>query len=172
MKITIKDFNLEHLQLWNMWKEKDHVKNSWFLEGYEPPEKILEKIGGKNGHTYPFVIYSDNKPVGYIQCCDLDAYYKLNPDGEGVYKNDKAKSFCVDIFIGEEDHLGKGIGSLAVKKFIDVIYDKFDCDQILIDPIASNKAAIRCYEKAGFEFLRYDDDGVSAENIYVMRHVK
>nr|MCH9770202.1 acetyltransferase [Gammaproteobacteria bacterium] len=73
MNITFKPFTKEHLPLWNRWVEVPHVKNTWFMDGYEPTDKILEKIDG-NGHTYPFVILVGDHPIGYIQCCDLYAY--------------------------------------------------------------------------------------------------
>ncbi len=51
-KMTVKD-----IPLWERWITIPHVKEVWFIEGYETSDYIYQKIQG-NGHTYPFIIYS------------------------------------------------------------------------------------------------------------------
>ena len=63
----------EHIPLWEQWVQLPHVKESWFIEGYETPDVIYEKIEG-NGYDHSFIIDIDDFPVGYIVCCDLYAY--------------------------------------------------------------------------------------------------
>ncbi|MEQ9116372.1 MAG: GNAT family N-acetyltransferase [Rickettsiales bacterium] len=167
MKLSFRKFEMSDLDHWYRWAEVPHVKDSWFQEGYEPPEKIISKIKG-NGYDHPFVICADDKPIGYIQASNLDEYYKKNPDGYGVFKNDGSKKFCIDLFIAEEGCLNKGIGTELMSKFTKHIFDNYDCKQIFIDPEYSNKRAIRCYEKVGFKFLRFDNDTAS-NKVYVMR---
>ena len=54
-----------------------------------------------------------------------------------------------DIFIGEEKYLNQGIGSKAIIQFL----KEHSCSYVFIfaDPKSTNLAAIRSYEKAGFE---------------------
>ena len=85
--ITFTPFTAEHLPHYFAWSEIDHVKNVWFLEGYEPREYILKKIEG-NGYDYPFVILLDERPIGYIQYSDLYAYHMLCPDPKGVFTDE------------------------------------------------------------------------------------
>jgi RimJ/RimL family protein N-acetyltransferase len=165
MKITFKKFAEQDLPLFLEWAKRPHVKDAWFVGGYEPIDKYDEKIVG-NGYDYSFIICLDNNPVGYIQCSDLYAYKKLCPKPKGVFTNEEPGAFCLDLFIGEEEYLNKGYGAEIVKLFVDKLFAEFKAKKILIDPACSNKRAIRCYEKAGFEIIKKEHDGV--EEVYIM----
>ena len=160
MNITFKPFTKEHLPLWNRWVEVPHVKNTWFMDGYEPTDKILEKIDG-NGHTYPFVILVGDHPIGYIQCCDLYAYRMTVAKPDGLFADEQKNTFCVDLFIAENDYLDKGYGTQIIKLFSHKLFNEFHANKILIDPASSNKRAIRCYEKSGYSFVKEANDGVT-----------
>ena len=159
-KITFKKFSEQDLPLFFEWAKKQHVKDTWFMDGYESLDKYSEKISG-NGYDYSFIIYVDEKPIGYIQCSDLYAYKTLCPKPKGVFTNEMPGAFCLDLFIGEEECLDRGYGAQIVKLFIDKLDAEFKAKRIVVDPACSNKRAIRCYEKAGFRFLRKEYDGVT-----------
>jgi RimJ/RimL family protein N-acetyltransferase len=159
-KISFKKFVQQDLALFFAWTKKPHVKNTWFINGYESIDKYSEKIKG-NGYDYSFIIYIDDKPIGYIQCSDLYAYKTLCPNPKGIFINEEPGIFCLDLFIGEEEYLNKGYGTKIVKLFVGKLFAEFKAKKILIDPACSNKRAIRCYEKAGFKFLRKEHDGVT-----------
>ncbi len=160
MNISFKKFSNEHLPLWERWIEIPHVKDIWFVEGYETSDYMQEKMTG-NGYDYSFVIYLNDKPIGYTQCCDLYAYKTKCPIPKGLFTNEKPGTFCIDIFIAEESYLGKGYGTEVVKVFSEKVFKEFKAKMILIDPAASNVRAIKCYEKAGFHFVRKAHDGVT-----------
>jgi hypothetical protein len=65
MNIVFHPFQNKHVSLWQQWIEKPHVKDVWFIEGYETADYIYQKISG-NGYDYPFVIYVDDTLIGYI----------------------------------------------------------------------------------------------------------
>ena len=166
MDISFKFMQHEDIDLWNKWTEIEHVKDTWFLEGYETPDYINQKIEG-NGYDYPYIILVEDKPVGFIQCCDLFAYKSKCENLKGIFLDEEPGTFCLDLFIGEEEYLNKGYGSLTVEKFIAKLFKDYNANSILVDPSFSNKRAIRCYEKAGFEFVRVANDGVC--DCYVMK---
>lgn len=165
MNIAFKPMTLEDIPLWNSWSNKPHVQNVWFIEGYEPKDYITQKIMG-NGYDYPFIIVIDDQAIGYIVCCDLFAYRTRCPHPKGLFTQEQAGTFCMDLFIGEEDYLDKGYGTQIVKLFAQKIFNEFKAKIIYIDPSVTNKRAIRCYEKAGFQFARTAHDGVT--ECYVM----
>lgn len=169
MTIEFRPFQTEHLPLWEKWITIPHVKDVWFIPGYEPTSYIHQKIIG-NGYDYPFVIYLNNQPIGYIVCCDLYAYKTICPKPKGLFTQEDQGTFCMDLFIAEEDYLNKGYGTKIVKLFTDYIFTRFPAEIILIDPATSNKRAIRCYEKAGFTFVKKAFDGVT--DCYIMRKDK
>lgn len=164
MNITFKKFTLEDVPLYYEWAEKPHVKNVWFLDGYQAKEYILDKIAG-NGMEYPFVILVDDKPVGHIQYWDIHARDQIEKDKNDYFTGEPEGSYGIDIFIGEEDYLGKGYGTEALLLFTQLLFKHYGATKIVIDPDASNQYAIRSYEKAGFQFVRYAKDDVSGETI-------
>lgn len=167
-QISFKKLTQQDLSLFFEWAQKPHVKDTWFINGYEAINKYSEKIAG-NGYDYPFIIYVNDKPIGYIQCSDLYAYKTICPNPKGFFINEEPGTFCLDLFIGEEEYLNKGYGTEIIKLFVDKLFAEFKAKKILIDPACSNKRAIRCYEKAGFKFLRKERDGIT--ECYVMEFV-
>lgn len=150
----------DHIPLWKQWSAKDHVKTVWFIEGYEPANYVGEKITG-NGFDYPFIIYLDDHPIGYIVTSDLYAYRMIESNPNGIFTKEDLGTYCLDLFIGEEGYLNKGYGTQIVSEFIEYIYSHFTARQINIDPAISNKRAIRCYEKAGFKESHIENDGIT-----------
>ena len=157
--IEFKRMNQEHLELWDEWIKIPHVKDVWFIEGYEPATYMSKKLAG-NGYDFPFVIYLDHKAIGFIQCSDLYAYRILCPKPKGVFCHEEPGTFCFDLFIAEESLLGQGYGTKIVKAFTKKLRDEFKAQKILIDPAVDNKRALRCYEKADFKKVKTAHDGV------------
>ena len=155
-KMTVDDF-----PLYFRWAEKEHVKNTWFLGGYEPVESIKHKIIEGNGYDYSFIIMLNGIPIGYLQYCDLFAYKNLCPKPKGVFTDEPKGTVCIDLFIGEEDYLDKGFGTEIVGEFCRFLFSDSKINRILIDPAIENKRAIRCYEKAGFKKISEAFDGVT-----------
>lgn len=160
MKIKFKKFSATDMPLFLTWSKKPQVKDTWFAGGYESIEKYREKTKG-NGYDYAFIIYLDDKAIGYIQCSDLYAYRTKCSAPQGVFTNEELGTFCLDLFIGEEEYLNKGYGTEIVKAFVAKLFKDFKAKKILIDPACSNQRAIRCYEKAGFKIARKEHDGVN-----------
>lgn len=161
MNIGFKKFTKEYLPLYYKWAEKEHVKEIWFRPGYSPKEAIIKKIEG-NGYEFPFIFKIDNKCVGYIKYYDLAKF--TPPDS---LKNEPKGTLGFDLFIGEEDYLGKGYGTEIVKEFCNKILAPLGVKRIIVDPFTDNKRAIRCYEKAGFSFARVAKDDMGTET-YIM----
>ena len=162
MKITFKEFAFEDVPLYYEWAEKKHVNEVWFLEGYQPKEYILKKIE-KNGIESPFVILIDEKPIGYIQYWDVHARDIIEKDKRDYFTGSPAGTYGIDLFIGEEEYLGKGYGSKILRQFSQLLFEKYGALKLVVDPMASNKKAIRSYEKAGFNFSRMSYEPVGGD---------
>ncbi len=62
----------------------------------------------------------------------------------------KYRHAWIDVFL-DPALQGRGIGSEAVAKVVRMLIDERGHHRVVIDPAASNLAAVRAYEKAGFE---------------------
>jgi aminoglycoside 6'-N-acetyltransferase len=68
---------------------------------------------------------------------------------------------AIDTWIGEEDYLGKGYGTKMLQHAIDRCFADPKVTAILVDPLASNTASLRFYERLGFRLVerrRFGDD--------------
>jgi len=162
--ISIRPFTREDLPLYYEWAKIPHVRDTWFLEGYEGVDAIEGKIR-PGGYDFPFIILLDKEPIGYIQYSDLFAYRTQCEDRKGVFTDEEQGTYCLDLFLAT--HLGKGYGTEAVKEFCAWMKKHLPVKQILISPSVENKRAIRCYEKVGFQRIREAEDGV--EKVVILR---
>jgi|LGOV01.1.fsa_nt_gb RimJ/RimL family protein N-acetyltransferase len=60
------------------------------------------------------------------------------------------KSYEIDIWIANQEHLGKGIGTESITMLIDYIIEKYGVYTFIIRPWRKNIKAINTYKKCGF----------------------
>lgn len=169
MVITFQPLQESHFPLLLKWLKMPHVKAWWDQDVHWTPELIKKKYGtyvqGFKRLNLPdhivekpmhaFVVYVNGEEIGYIQY--YNAYDFPREQGyeiEGLPQN----MASLDVFIGEEDYFGKGLGPTIMKQFlkekVDPIYDA-----CFVDPDTANIQAILVYEKAGFKKVKTVKDG-------------
>ncbi|MBA3813318.1 MAG: GNAT family N-acetyltransferase [Alphaproteobacteria bacterium] len=154
-----------HLPLLLKWLKAAHVKAWWDQEIRWTPQLIKEKFGSyvqgyklEKGVRKPFqayVIYSDTQPVGYIQLYNAHDFPRDYPDGLEELPTSLA---AIDVFIGEKDFLGKGLGPHILTQFLHEHVDPY-YDACFVDPDTANVRAIGAYEKAGFIRINLIEEG-------------
>lgn len=164
MSIDFLPLTEAHLPLLLKWLETPHVKEWWdqdvvwteelirekyssYVQGYKRLE-IAGKIVKKPIHAY--IINYNNNPIGYIQ------YYNAYdfPREQGDKLEDLPLSLAsIDLFIGEKEYIGEGIGPLLMDQFIqNYIFKNFSA--VFVDPDTGNTGAIKAYKKCGFKIVR------------------
>ncbi len=161
MKISFKSLCEAHYTFLLKWLEAPHVKACWDPDIQWTLPLIEEKYADyakgyklENDEAKPisaYIIYVDNKPIGYIQLYNAYDFARTEPliglpSSLGAF----------DIFIGEVNYLRKGIGSKAIVLFLEEHGNYYS--HILVDPEKTNLAAIRTYEKAGFKKIKEHQD--------------
>ena len=140
------------LETLKRWDEKPHVKaaggdDDWFDWEAELPrqlawrELLIAELAGR--------------PIGMLQIID--------PAREETHYWGKvaANLRAVDIWIGEESDLGRGFGSRMMQLALARCFAEPSVKAVLIDPLISNTAARRFYERLGFKALerrRFGED--------------
>ncbi|MFN7038501.1 MAG: GNAT family N-acetyltransferase [Alphaproteobacteria bacterium] len=154
MNISFQPLNELHFLLLLKWLESSNVKKWWdqdiiytvdlvkekyasYTQGYKEINDIKKPINA-------YIFYFDNQPVGYIQIYNAYDFPRSKPL-VGLPENLGA----FDIFIGEEEYLGKNIGSRTISKFLNIYGNNYS--HFFVDPDLNNIAAIKSYEKAGFK---------------------
>ena len=154
-----------HFPLLLKWLETPHVKAWWDQDVVWTPELVTKRFGTyvqgykilKNikKPMHGFIICIDDKEIGYIQY--YNAYDFPREQGyviEGLPQN----MASIDLFIGEEEFIGKGLGPVIMMQFFkDHIASVYDA--CFVDPDTTNTSAIRAYEKAGFKRVKTVNEG-------------
>ena len=138
ISITFKPLEFSDIPTIHQWFNKPHVQAFYSLKHWTEQE-VFAKLKPYILSEKPvkgFIIVMNQQPIGYIQ------YYKVKDYAE--------HAAGMDLFIGEEPFVGKGLGSKTIKEFLDVIiWPQFQ--YCIVDPDVRNTAAIRCYEKLNFK---------------------
>jgi RimJ/RimL family protein N-acetyltransferase len=96
--------------------------------------------------THNYIVLLDGVAIGLVQTYRLRDY----PDYAACIGIDEGAG--IDLFIGELDHVGRGIGPLVIAAFArDVVFDLHGMEVCVASPDASNLRSLRAFEKAGFE---------------------
>ena len=124
---------LEPLDVSHVRRLRELHKNRGVLKWWGPME---DGFPFDEPESQRFAIVADGEVAGLIQWGD-DSY----EDNRHAY---------VDIFIGD-DFTGGGIGTEAMRQMTRRLIKQHRYHRITLDPAVENEAAIRSYEKAGFQ---------------------
>lgn len=146
LRITFRTAAIDDLPLLRYWDEQPHVidcdPDDWgwgddLLHFPDWREQLIAEL--------------DGRPIGFVQIID-PAKEETHYWGE-VPDNLRA----IDIWIGEKTDLGKGYGTIMMNLAIGRCFTDEKVTAILIDPLETNTAAIRFYERIGFQFVETRD---------------
>lgn len=159
------------------WLESPHWQE-WWGDPASELGYICDMVEGRDS-TKPFLFLLDGMPAGYIQVWFIADHLKEPWLSEAPWISEvPADSVGVDIGIGSETQLSRGLGSTVVRLFVERLRAEGHTT-ILIDPSVKNRRAIRAYEKAGFRkwivsressgqdetlIMRYAPDGTADQN--------
>lgn len=148
MTIEFKKLEIKNLGLLFKWLNTPHVTEWYGHKKFtldEVKQHYLPKINGTEP-TKSYIVMVDNKQVGYIQ----EYFIKDDPELLKYVDRDAAG---IDLFIGELEYLGRGLGQEIIKEFLGKIVFKEDgVTTCIIDPLVSNPRMIHVCEKAGFRY--------------------
>ena len=138
------------------WLRTEHVAEWW----RDPLEIAVEKrqaaLEGRRDVEH-YVILEDERPVGMIQTYRVGDHPEwreligVEPEATGV-----------DLFIGEPDAVGRGLGPEILREFArTIVFSRPDTTAAVATVEESNRRSWRAFEKAGFRHVRdVEEDGL------------
>lgn len=154
--ITLRDARLNDLPLLRYWDTQPHIIDSDPNDDWEWETELGEKPDWRE----QLIAELDGRPIGFVQIID-----PLRETSH--YWGDVPANFrAIDIWIGEEDDLGKGYGTEMMNLALERCFQEGQVKAILIDPLESNVRAHRFYERLGFRFVEKRTFGQDCCNIY------
>ena len=147
----------EDIPLLHTWLKRPHVSEFWKEQAPVDLATFRKKFAGKmsDEKADPYLVVLQGKPIGYIQTHAL---------GD--------KTFGIEQFIGVEEFVNKGLGSMFVKEFTDQLLLKKDVQRIISDPSVLNLRAQKAYEKAGFKKLSGKNSFDNGEVVLMEKRVR
>lgn len=99
--------------------------------------------------TY-WVVYANNVPFAFLITSYILEQEPQDPSNHlSRWVQPGKKMLTLDMLIGEEDYLSKGLAVKIINEFLDRKFK--DIDVVFIDPESTNTKAIHVYKKAGFK---------------------
>ena len=145
--VSLLPFEKFHLEPLTRWLATPAVAR-W----YPQPNENLEWAAQPPPGGSQAIIAKGTHELGYVRWQRVD---RETLDSLGLQEiPSNAVGIDIDILIGEEAHLHKGMGTTALQLLVDQLRGKGDVPQAGLSPEPDNAAAIRSYEKVGFRFRR------------------
>lgn len=110
-------------------------------------EQFLENEvckGERNIFIYKIILEDSNDIIGTMQLKIVDKENKVG--------------WISRVLIGEENDRGKGYGRIAVEQLLEFAFEKLNLKTIGLGVFDFNYPAIKCYEKVGFNKVKFIDN--------------
>lgn len=159
--IQLRPATIADLDLLRHWDEQPHVLESDPNDDWEWETELLRHPDWRE----QLVAELDGRPIGFVQIID-PAREETHYWGD-VPDNLRA----IDIWIGEMEDTGKGYGSEMMRLALRRCFANPVVEAVLIDPLASNTAAHRFYERLGFRFAERRQFGEDDTFVYRLERV-
>ncbi len=141
--ISFRTASISDLALVLHWDQQEHVIASDPDEDWDWEYELQRCPPWRE----QLVAMLDDRPIGFVQIIDTaeeeSHYWEVVP----------ANLRAIDIWIGEKEDLGKGYGTQMMHLALDRCFRNPNITAVLIDPLETNKDAIRFYERLGFQFI-------------------
>jgi aminoglycoside 6'-N-acetyltransferase len=98
------------------------------------------------------MIESDGVPVGYCHAIDATLW------GEDLPDDLEPGTWDLDLFIASAAHRGQGVGLKALEMLKFEVFSTTLATAVCVFASIRNEAAVRAYEKAGFQWQRIWND--------------
>lgn len=150
----------EDLKLLYQWFQVPHIKK-WYARGQDFTFEMIEKKYQpriNQSALRNFIFYVNECPIGYIQLYQVSDFL---PEGVADYHHHLFEQYPpnrlagIDLFIADENALGKGYGSMMLTHFIEQ-YVKDNFSAVVVDPLKDNIIAIQFFRKNGFDTFPVD----------------
>ena len=154
--IQLRPAAIADLALLQHWDEQPHVVESDPNDDWEWETELLRTPDWRE----QLIAELDGRPIGFVQIIDPARE-------ESHYWGDVPDNLrAIDIWIGEAEDTGKGYGSEMMRLALRRCFADPAVEAVLIDPLASNTAAHRFYERLGFCFLERRQFGEDDTFVY------
>jgi aminoglycoside 6'-N-acetyltransferase len=137
------------------WRARPHVHDWWDPDDPAPDLKAVHAHYGPHARsedpTTACIIELDGAPIGYLQ---FYRWLAWPDDADALEVGADEDTFGIDLFVGEPDLIGRGIGTRTVSLICTHLERDEGASGVALVTETTNLRAQRAYEKAGFLKVR------------------
>lgn len=141
------------------WVKRPDIERWW---GSATAAEAEMRLVAEIGPAIARIVLVAGEPVGYAHAIDAGHWGEL-PDGM------PPGTWDVDIFIAEPLHRGKGVGEMALNLLAEEVFATTLALSLSAFVSVANEAAVRAYERAGFEWARVWEDPIVGPSWMLLR---
>jgi aminoglycoside 6'-N-acetyltransferase len=149
--VSLRPATPEDIDLLRHWDEQPHVIAAKGDEDWQWQAELARQPPWRE----QLIAEVDGRPIGFLQIIDPardeSRYWGCVSEGRRA----------IDIWIGDQDDLGRGYGTRMMKLAIERCFSDPTVTALLVDPLDCNQRAHRFYERIGFEYVvcrRFGED--------------
>ena len=156
-QINLRPATTADIPLLRYWDGLPHILAAKGDEDWEWETELAQTHDWRES----FMIERNGQPVGFLDIIDPAR------EETGYWGEISEGVRALDIWIGEKDALGQGVGSEAMRQALARCFEDASVSSVLVDPMADNPRAHRFYERLGFRFVEKRRFGT--DDCYVYR---
>lgn len=146
-----------HLPVLESWLEDAALAG--FFGGARTIPDLRAHLGTLESRIEPYIVLRDGEPLCFLFLFPSHVPFWQRVAGYGP----EERLSGLDVFVGDPAARGHGTGSALVRAAAAYLVAERGATKVIADPSAANEAALRCFEKAGFQRARHlpghEDDG-------------
>lgn len=156
-RLALRPATAADVALLRRWDDAPHVAASDPTDDWQWETELGREVPWRA----QLIAEVDGAPIGYLEIIDPagDDEQYWGPCGPGLR--------AIDIWIGEVAYLGRGFGTQMMRLALARCFADVEVTAVVIDPMASNAAAIRFYRRLGFAYV--EDRWFGADHCAVHR---
>jgi aminoglycoside 6'-N-acetyltransferase len=151
----------------HLWLNSPHVRQVY---GVNPVslDQVVNKYSpriSKESKVFCHIALLDGKPIGKFQC------YKISDFPDYASEIGVADGVSLDLFIGKAELIGKGLGKVFLKNYVENVITKLFPGEsaCYICHDSTNIAAIACSKSCGFVRLKSVIEEGKPSELFVLR---
>lgn len=142
-QIVLRPATLDDIPLLRRWDEDPAVVASDPNDDWDWEDEIEAGLPG----VEHFIAELDGAPIGFLQIIEASR------EPSHYWGEVSPGTYAIDIWIGEAEQRNRGYGAAMMRQAIARCWADPAAHTIVIDPLVSNTAAIRFYERMGFQVI-------------------
>lgn len=158
--LSLRATNAGDWRLIRSWIARPDIQRWW---GSPNAAEAEVRIALESHAAVSRMVMVGDEPVGYAHAVDASHWGPVLPDGMPI------GTWDIDVLIAVPERRGQGLGERAVDLLADEVFSTTMALALSVFVSVKNEAAVRAYERAGFQWRRVWEDPIFGPSWMMLR---